>query len=69
MSASYRNITLYGISDMHVCGKVHHAFGNKWKGAICMPSLSATVNCDSGPGVPFKGRVAAIFKQPKIEIL
>ena len=66
---NYRNLTMFGISDLTLCGPVRKYFGSKWKANICMPRLSATVNCVAGPGVPFKGRVSAILAQPKIEIL
>ncbi len=35
---------------------------------ICFPRLTTTVDCVTGPGVPFRGKVAAIFKEPKIKI-
>ncbi|XP_059078987.1 uncharacterized protein LOC131877341 isoform X1 [Tigriopus californicus] len=70
LSASYRNLTLYGISDIRICGPIHKYFGgNKWKATLCLPRISTSVNCVAGPGVPFKGRVSAIFKLPKLEIM
>ena len=67
-SMSYKNLTLLGLSDAHLCkkAKLKKAF-NMWKGYICMASLTSTVDSVTGPGVPFKGRVAGIFKNPKVE--
>ena len=66
LSMSYKNLTLYGLSHAKVCGKVKKTFST-WKGHICLDSLTSTVDSVTGPGVPFKGRVAAIFKTPKVE--
>ena len=63
---SYKNLTLYGLSHGSTCGKLQKSF-NYWKGSICLASLTSTVDSVTGPGVPFKGRVAAIFKSPTVE--
>ena len=65
---NFHNLTLYGISNMKVCGAAHKFFGNKWKADVCLPSLSSTVDTVTGPGVPFKGKVSVIFKQPRLHL-
>ena len=63
---SYKNLTLFGLSHAKACGKIKKSF-NSWKGYVCLTALTSTVDSVTGPGVPFKGRVAAIFKSPKVE--
>ena len=68
---SYRNLTLYGLTEMSICGKMKKGFGmgsEVWTSEICFPRLTTTVDCVTGPGVPFRGKVAAIFKEPKLKI-
>jgi len=70
LSMSFKSLTMYGLSEVKVCGKVKKSFGGKstWKGYICMPTLAATVDCSTGPGVPFKGKVAEIVRKPKLQL-
>lgn len=68
---NYKNLTLYGLSEMEVCSKKEATVSKgssskRWKGYVCLDTLAATLDCVTGPGVPFQGRVAAVFKQPKI---
>jgi hypothetical protein len=68
---SYRNLTMYGLTGMKVCGKLKKALSaapDTWTSEICLPRLTTTLDCVTGPGVPFRGKVAAIFKDPKIRI-
>ena len=69
LSMNFRNLTLYALSDIRVCSDAHKVFGHKWKADICWPRLSVGVDTVTGPGVPFKGRVAAIYKKPKMQIM
>jgi hypothetical protein len=66
LSTSYKNLTLFGLSRAESCGKLKKKF-NQWKAELCLATLTSSVDSVTGPGVPFKGRVAAIFKRPKLE--
>jgi len=66
LTTSYKNFTLYGITKGSICGKIRKSF-NTWRGDLCFSKLTSSVSSETGPGVPFKGKVSAIFTGPKIE--
>ncbi len=70
LSLNYRNLTLRGVTDLRLCGRVGRAMGGRrtWKARLCLPSLLATVDTNTGPGVPFKGRVTAVLSTPKLAV-
>ena len=67
-SMNFRNLTLFGVSDVSQCGRVRKSALRKWRTDVCSPALAAAVNSVAGAGVPFKGKVTALFKRPKITL-
>ncbi len=71
LSMSFRNLTLYGVSRLRVCGggvRENLLTSASWKASLCLPSLSVSLDSVTGPGVPFKGRVKAFYAQPKLHV-
>lgn len=69
LSMNFRNLTLHGMTRLRVCGSVRRQFGDKWRSQLCLPLLSASVDTVTGPGVPFRGKVAVIFRRPKLDVV
>ena len=55
LTTSYKNFTLFGITQGTICGKFRKSF-NTWRGDLCFSKLTSCVSSETGPGVPFKGK-------------
>ena len=53
LSMSYKNLTLYGLGEMKVCGKIRKSLGmgsETWTTDVCLPRLTTTIDTVTGPG-------------------
>ncbi len=66
---NYRNLTVKGLSDLTVCeGAKIRGGPSQRRASLCAPLVTVSVATSSGPGVPFRGRVTAILRRPKVVV-
>eukprot|EP00096_Caligus_rogercresseyi_P011751 TRINITY_DN472_c0_g1_i3.p1 TRINITY_DN472_c0_g1~~TRINITY_DN472_c0_g1_i3.p1 ORF type:complete len:609 (+),score=137.92 TRINITY_DN472_c0_g1_i3:194-1828(+) len=66
--SNLKKVSIGGLSDFKVIGKVHKGLGRHWKGTVSLPSLLTSVTSTSSPAVPFSGKVIGIFKGIRIHM-